>query len=1483
MVSNHASHDHHTFVETLEPRVLLSTLTVTNANDSGAGSLRQAIEDANAAAGADVIEFDASLNGETIVLTSGSMQITDDLTITGPGSDQLTIDGNDLYRIFENDATTAVSGLLLTQGYALASGGAIYNSATLTLEDVSLTDSYSDNQGGAIYSTGGALTIDGATIQGNRSDGHGGGVAGDGSTLTINDIPISNNFANEFGGGIFTFGGTLLLSNSTISTNECGDDGGGIGNEEGVLTIIGSSVSDNIAGDYGGGLTTEYGEVSIADSSFSGNHAGRYVGGIENEYGPMSITNSTVTNNTAVEGAGGIYNYDAQMTLTNATISGNTAGLRGGGVTNWDGTMTITDSTIADNTAVVSGGGIWQPRGVLLLVRTTVTRSTAASGGGIDNSAAATLIDSVVSECTATDVGGGIRSGDPDTDEPVLTLINSVVTLNTASSGGGIAQTDGTLTITGSSITSNTSTGAGGGVSVTGGTLDIAETTLSGNEAANGGGLSASGLSATIARSTISGNTATAIAGGMAYETTLTMTNSTVSGNTAELGGGIVGEGTATIANCTITGNISADEGLPAGGVAFEESTVTIRSSIIANNTTAAGTPSDVLMIDGTLVGTNNLIGDAGSAGGLTDGVDGNIIGEDPLLGDLEDNGGPTRTHALLANSPAFGAGSNPFDLTTDQRGSVFSRGTSVDIGAYQQQSLSLLVDTDDDSDDGDHSAGNLSLREAVALSANPGADTIAFDALLNGATITLAGGSLAIGDDLTITGPGSDSLTINGDGASGIFTIGTGALVTISGLTLTGGAAARGAAIDNAGNLTLEVMVITGHTATDRGGAISNEGTLAITFSRITDNTAAIGGAVFNGADRSLTITNSTLTGNTSAEYGGAIANEGTLTISLSALDDNTAGSGGGAIDNEGGVISITRSSLTGNTAGDSGGAIWTDTALTITNSTISGNSAGGWGGGIGMYDGTVVISNSTIAFNVADADGDGLGQGGGIDVGRRDGAGTLTTSSTIYAGNTRGAAATVRDDISLTDGTVSGTNNLVQDPATAGGLTHGANGNLVGLDPGLGSLAYNDGSTRSHAIFPSSPAIDAGTANTVVSFDQRGLNRVHGNAADIGAFEWQPTEYPLYTSGGGSVESASQDDNSHSVAFRNLNGDIVVFRNSGDDWIAERLADHVDAPGPFGTPLIWTDPVDGLIYVAGSNAQGFLLFQRGADGIWTSRNLSTELGLPDEMPQYNFTQFVTTGGLVSVAGYNADGELILLQQTGDTGPDGAVWSLRNLSDDLTSRGMATPDLAYITSYVTPWNQWTIAGIDLNGDIQGIWVNVAAFTTWRVDNLSDLYGTPTLSGQLTVIQTSWRAINLAGTDADGNVIVTWWVPSFKGSWAVSDLTENQGGTPLASGRITGWVTSWGAMNFAGLDADGEVVAYWWTPGTPWTVSTLTGNLGSETIRPTSSLDSHVSDAGTMNIVGTDDDSGNVLRLWWTPNDDGRWKLNDLTELAVRT
>ncbi|MBF2048181.1 MAG: DUF4347 domain-containing protein, partial [Elainella sp. C42_A2020_010] len=201
----------------------LATFTVSNTNDSGAGSLRQAILDANAAAGADTINVTAT---GTITLTTGQLTITDSVSINGNG---ITISGNNSSRVFNIDS------------------GNIVADRTVSLDRVTITGGNAGGfDGGGIRSRE-ILTVTNSTIS-NSVSRAGGGIDSNGS-LSVANSTISNN-SSTFGGGIVSnselFGPITVIRNSTISGNSSGA-GGGIYNFNGLLQLRNSTVTANSA------------------------------------------------------------------------------------------------------------------------------------------------------------------------------------------------------------------------------------------------------------------------------------------------------------------------------------------------------------------------------------------------------------------------------------------------------------------------------------------------------------------------------------------------------------------------------------------------------------------------------------------------------------------------------------------------------------------------------------------------------------------------------------------------------------------------------------------------------------------------------------------------------------------------------------------------------------------------------------------------------------------------------------------------------------------------------------------------------------------------------------------------------------------------------------------------------------------------------------------------------------------------------------
>lgn len=211
------------------------------------------------------------------------------------------------------------------------------------------------------------------------------------------------------------------------------------------------------------------------------------------------------------------------------------------------------------------------------------------------------------------------------------------------------------------------------------------------------------------------------------------------------------------------------------------------------------------------------------------------------------------------------------------------------------------------------------------------------------------------------------------------------------------------------------------------------------------------------------------------SANGGAGILNREILTITNSLIRDNNATS----------------------TGSSSGGGILNNGTVNITNSTVTLNQASYYGGGIANY-GTANVTNSTIFGNYsAGFYGDGIFSSGGA---------TTTVTSSIIADGVNGN----RD---ISGPFISGGNNLVEAANYGTGFTNGVMGDLVGIDPNLDGLGDNGGPTRTVALLPGSPAIDAGSNPNGLTTDQRGAGfaRVFGSSADIGAFEVQPVTPPV------------------------------------------------------------------------------------------------------------------------------------------------------------------------------------------------------------------------------------------------------------------------------------------------------------------------------------------------------------------------------------
>ena len=361
--------------EPLENRRMLTTMTVNSLVDTasstpdGVLTLREAIHAANtdaafgdapAGSGVDVIEF--SVDG-VLTLQQGQIVVTEAIEISGPGASMLTIDAQEISRVFNITATTGestISGLTLINGRTFINNGppAFSNDTT--------------HSGGAVRS----LTTDVLNLEGTVFSDNGvmGANARAGAVFAIGQVNVdSSTFTNNFtsrdngdGGAIFAHGG-ITATDSTFIGNETrakGADGGALHGDRKTVTVTDSVLSGNSSFDDGGAIWTS-GDVQIYSSTVSGNSTTGpdTLGGGAGTQSSMTIVDSTISGNHSVGffladvtwGGGGVHGRD--LVIVNSTISGNSTGSDGGGVSA-TASLILRHSTVVNNHAEGKGGGL---------------------------------------------------------------------------------------------------------------------------------------------------------------------------------------------------------------------------------------------------------------------------------------------------------------------------------------------------------------------------------------------------------------------------------------------------------------------------------------------------------------------------------------------------------------------------------------------------------------------------------------------------------------------------------------------------------------------------------------------------------------------------------------------------------------------------------------------------------------------------------------------------------------------------------------------------------------------------------------------------------------------------------------------------------------------------------------------------------------------------------------------------------------------
>ena len=702
------------------------TIPVTNTNDNLAGSLRQAIQDANPG---DTIVFnipvtdpryDAASRTWTILLTSAELLISRDLTIQA-GNARIRvqrngpIDSGAEFRVLHVSAgTVTISGLTIANGFSRSlRGTGVFNRGNLTLSECTISDNGSFASGGGIANEG-SLTLLNCTVARNRTRTSGSGIHNTG-TLAVRNCTISQN--REPGVCAAAYGiansGEARVRNTVIAANgTCGDpntrDVSGAFISEGY-NFIGINYQGSGFGQPGsrdqtgtfeapadpklGALADNGGRVftmlpqsgsTLIDQAGTGTNsdARGFRRPLDNPAIPNAVEgDGSDIGAVEVEVAQGGPNF---VVNTNDEHSDGVCGL--GDCSLWDA-VNASNANVANNSVITFAPEAYGVIPVTLQAAgMNVTRPVTISGPGAGvlqlsaslrgrhfNVSAQNVVISGLTLSTGSFGGTGgsiLNSGGLTLQDCSLLLNSTFFSGNIGAQGGAIYNQGGTLSLIRCSLIGNRAEGAfsGGGALLNNrGSVTLDRCTFSDNRSGAGGAIRVLGTT---------GNAA------------LTATNCTFGSNsTAEGSGGAIANlsgggftSALTLTNCTFSGNEATNGGAihthrnPDGGPAR----VTLRNTILQTGARGA----NLVTSTGTFVSEGHNLSNDAAGGFLT--ASGDKPNTDPRLDTLKLNGGETATFALLSESPAIDAGNDAFAPPQDQRG--FPRFGVSDIGAFEVQ-----------------------------------------------------------------------------------------------------------------------------------------------------------------------------------------------------------------------------------------------------------------------------------------------------------------------------------------------------------------------------------------------------------------------------------------------------------------------------------------------------------------------------------------------------------------------------------------------------------------------------------------------------------------------------------------------------------------------------------------------------------------------------------------------------------------------------
>jgi Prealbumin-like fold domain len=793
--------------EPLEVRQLLSVgvYTVNNPTDTpsaGSLTLRQAIGDANTDGNtSDTINFASNVTG-TIALTSGLIEISQNVNIVGPGASSLAVSGNNNSAIFTVDdgAVVSITNLTLTKGNDTTGngGGAILNNGGLSLSGVTVSNSTTSTNGGAIYNFG-VLSIVNSDFFGNSTVNGTGGAIDNENTLTVTDSSFTTNSA-QTGGGIYN-DGALTVTIDILSDNTAAD-GGGLFNYGGA-TITDSEISNNTATFTNGGGIDSESETTIINSTIADNTAVGYGGGIYGNYS-VTATNVTVADNLAQYG-GGIYvaiggdsKFDNSIIANNSSYAGN-VDVDGGPLDSSSaynligvaGSSGLTTGENGNKVNVAADLGTLQNNGGPTETVALLSGSPAINAG--DNSLATDANGNLLVTDQRGDfriVGGAVDMGAYEyaSTTPaslVVTPTGDFLTVNTTADF--VAYTPGLLTLRQAVGFANFEDNSNTTIQFDSGTFSAPDTTITldlgplnfTNQAASttvdGPGeniLTISGDGATQSFSVVNvyyGATATLMG--------LTMTDGHNTGVGTDGGGAIYSAGTLTIDSALFTGNSSEQD----GGAIDNGSTgvLTLNEVNFTDNTTEA--KGGALHNRGILTDTDSTFtsnsANSGVGGAIYD--DGTItVSDSSISGNSAGGGGGVGIDgsATLIDDDIFGNTATFANLNTNSPNGIADLGGGVfSSGQLQISDTSIFNNFAEQSGGGLYSGGTTNIinstfagNNAMGGLGNGGGGGIYNEGILVATNATIAGNSAAIGGGMFLNG---DTTIYNTIVASNTFT----------------------------------------------------------------------------------------------------------------------------------------------------------------------------------------------------------------------------------------------------------------------------------------------------------------------------------------------------------------------------------------------------------------------------------------------------------------------------------------------------------------------------------------------------------------------------------------------------------------------------------------------------------------------------------------------------------------------------------------